>query len=51
LKEEIGLKESRESEETDKQHRTCPRCGKKLSDLPDDIIVCPFCGRKLADDE
>jgi rubrerythrin len=51
LKEEIGLKESRVSEETDKQHRVCPRCGKKLSDLPDDIVVCPFCGRKLADDE
>jgi hypothetical protein len=51
LKEEIGLKEARESEETDEQHRTCLRCGKKLSDLPDDIIVCPFCGRKLADDE
>jgi hypothetical protein len=51
LKEEIGLKESRESEETEEKNRTCPRCGKKLSDLPDDIIVCPFCGRKLADDE
>jgi hypothetical protein len=51
LKVEIGLKESRESEETNEQNRTCPRCGKKLSDLPDDIIVCPFCGRKLADDE
>lgn len=51
LKEEIGLKESKKSQETDEQNRNCPRCGKELSYMPDDIIVCPFCGRKLADDE
>jgi len=27
--------------------RICPRCGKNLSHLPDDIKLCPYCGNKL----
>jgi len=50
LKEEIGLKESKKSEETEEQDGTCPKCGKNLSSMPEDITLCPYCGNKLEDE-
>ena len=28
--------------------RICPRCGRNLSTLPQDIKRCPYCGNELA---
>jgi hypothetical protein len=51
LKEEIGLKESKKSEETGEQDVTCPKCGKDLSNMPETTTVfCPYCGNKLKDE-
>ena len=45
LKEEIGLKESKELKETAEQDRTCPKCGKQIAE--DNCSFCPFCGTSL----
>ena len=48
LKEEIGLKEKKESKdtkETAKPEGNCPKCGKQLPE--DNCLYCPFCGTSL----
>jgi F0F1-type ATP synthase membrane subunit b/b' len=45
LKEEIGLKESKETKETAEQHRNCPKCGKQMP--ADYCSFCPSCGASL----
>lgn len=53
LKKEIGVAEPAEEAEqvdievTGEQERKCQKCGKDLSDLPEDISVCPYCGTSL----
>ncbi len=52
LKKEIGVGEPAEAEQVDievtgEQERECQKCGKDLSDLPEDIAVCPYCGTSL----
>ena len=52
LKKEIGVAEPEEAEEvdigvTEEEERGCKKCGKDLSDLPEDIAVCPYCGTSL----
>lgn len=50
LKEKVGIAESKESEETEEENeeeKNCPKCGKDLADLPEDISMCPYCGTKL----
>jgi hypothetical protein len=46
LKEEIGLKESKELNETIEQDRNCPKCGKQIPER--NCSFCPFCGTSLA---
>ena len=45
LKEEIGLKETKETKETLKPDSNCPKCGKLLPE--DNCSYCPFCGASL----
>ena len=52
LKKEIGVAgpvddEQVDIEATEEQERECQKCGKDLSDLPEDIAVCPYCGTSL----
>ncbi|MCW4026670.1 MAG: ribbon-helix-helix domain-containing protein [Candidatus Bathyarchaeota archaeon] len=52
LKKEIGVAEPEETEQVDievaeEEERECEKCGKDLSDLPEDIAVCPYCGTSL----
>ena len=54
LKKEIGVAEPEEDKQVDKEvteeeERECGKCGKDLSDLPEDIAVCPYCGASLRD--
>jgi DNA-directed RNA polymerase subunit RPC12/RpoP len=39
-----------ETEKPESEGRTCPKCGKDLSELPEDIAVCPYCGTKIKKD-
>lgn len=52
LKENVGFAESKESEEIeeDENEETCRKCGRNLSDLPEDISMCPYCGTELRND-
>lgn len=45
LRIEIGLKESKGSNETTEQDRACPKCGKQI--LEGNCAFCPFCGTSL----
>ena len=47
LREKVGMAETKEPEN---QGRTCPKCAKDLSELPEDIAVCPYCGTKVKKD-
>ncbi len=56
LKEDIGVAEPHveeteaESEEPKERKTMCFACGKKLSNLPEDISVCPYCGTEIEED-
>jgi len=45
LKQEIGLKESKESKENAEQDRNCPKCRKQIPE--GNCSYCPFCGASL----
>lgn len=47
LKKEIGFVKTKHIEETEEQEKTCTKCGRNLSNLPEDIGICPYCGTKL----
>jgi len=48
LRRETGLAEQKEVEiEVEAQERKCPKCGRDLDDLPEDIALCPYCGTNL----
>lgn len=49
LKKKVGIAET-EDKESESQGKTCPKCGKNLSELPEDIAVCPYCGAKIKKD-
>jgi Arc/MetJ-type ribon-helix-helix transcriptional regulator len=47
LRKKVGMTET---EKPESEGRTCPKCGKDLSELPEDIAVCPYCGTKIKKD-
>lgn len=47
LREPEETVETGETEEPVEQKRSCHRCGRDLTNLPEDINVCPYCGVEL----
>ncbi len=50
LRKNVGMTESQEPEKPEDQRKTCLKCGKDLSELPEGIAVCPYCGTKVKKD-
>jgi len=44
---ELEMKVSEKSKRNVKVFRICPRCGRDLSLMPEDIKRCPYCGNEL----
>jgi Arc/MetJ-type ribon-helix-helix transcriptional regulator len=50
LRKNVGMTEPQEPEKPEDKSRTCLKCGKDLSELPEGIAVCPYCGTKVKKD-
>lgn len=51
LRRDIGLEKPEPPEESVQHERTCPECGKDITNLPEDISLCPYCGTELREEE
>ncbi len=49
LRSETGFAEREKVEiDVEEHERSCPKCRRDLTDLPEDIIMCPYCGTNLS---